>query len=54
MFTAVNYHFSQANDGDDDIVRVTPSSGRLVISDIRIPLMWKNTDYFKNKGSKYH
>lgn len=24
----------------------------LFISDIRIPLMWKDTDHFKNKGGK--
>ncbi|XP_015275271.1 PREDICTED: rhotekin isoform X1 [Gekko japonicus] len=27
-----------------------PCRGRVCISDIRIPLMWKDTEYFKNKG----
>ncbi|KAL6469903.1 hypothetical protein MHYP_G00210220 [Metynnis hypsauchen] len=27
-----------------------PCTGRLAISDIRIPLMWKDSEYFKNKG----
>ncbi|XP_042555724.1 rhotekin isoform X3 [Dipodomys spectabilis] len=28
----------------------TPCRGRVCISDLRIPLMWKDTEYFKNKG----
>ncbi|XP_033620831.1 rhotekin isoform X6 [Fukomys damarensis] len=28
----------------------SPCRGRVCISDIRIPLMWKDTEYFKNKG----
>ncbi|XP_031238144.1 rhotekin isoform X2 [Mastomys coucha] len=28
----------------------SPCPGRLCISDLRIPLMWKDTEYFKNKG----
>uniref|UniRef100_A0A8D0HK98 Rhotekin n=1 Tax=Sphenodon punctatus TaxID=8508 RepID=A0A8D0HK98_SPHPU len=27
-----------------------PCRGRVCISDLRIPLMWKDTEYFKNKG----
>ncbi|XP_059506899.1 rhotekin isoform X3 [Stegostoma tigrinum] len=27
-----------------------PCKGKVAISDLRIPLMWKDTDYFKNKG----
>ncbi|XP_052393840.1 rhotekin isoform X2 [Carassius gibelio] len=27
-----------------------PCSGKIAISDIRIPLMWKDSEYFKNKG----
>ncbi|XP_060103216.1 rhotekin isoform X2 [Heteronotia binoei] len=27
-----------------------PCRGRVCVSDIRIPLMWKDTEYFKNKG----
>nr|XP_033810489.1 rhotekin isoform X3 [Geotrypetes seraphini] len=27
-----------------------PCRGRVSISDLRIPLMWKDTEYFKNKG----
>ncbi|XP_072434422.1 rho-related BTB domain-containing protein 1-like isoform X3 [Chiloscyllium punctatum] len=27
-----------------------PCNGKVAISDLRIPLMWKDTDYFKNKG----
>ncbi|XP_030638452.1 rhotekin isoform X2 [Chanos chanos] len=27
-----------------------PCKGKVAISDIRIPLMWKDTEYFKNKG----
>ncbi|XP_067883445.1 rhotekin-like [Heterodontus francisci] len=27
-----------------------PCKGTVAISDLRIPLMWKDTDYFKNKG----
>ncbi|XP_067280041.1 rhotekin 2b [Pseudorasbora parva] len=27
-----------------------PCTGKLAISDIRIPLMWKDSEYFKNKG----
>lgn len=26
------------------------SKGRLSLSDIRIPLIWRDTDHFKNKG----
>ncbi|XP_003922632.1 rhotekin isoform X2 [Saimiri boliviensis] len=28
----------------------SPCHGRVCISDLRIPLMWKDTEYFKNKG----
>nr|XP_012417216.1 PREDICTED: rhotekin isoform X4 [Odobenus rosmarus divergens] len=28
----------------------SPCRGRICISDLRIPLMWKDTEYFKNKG----
>lgn len=28
----------------------SPCRGRVCISDVRIPLMWKDTEYFKNKG----
>ncbi|XP_005364731.1 rhotekin isoform X2 [Microtus ochrogaster] len=28
----------------------SPCRGRVCISDLRIPLMWKDTEYFKNKG----
>ncbi|XP_055056043.1 rhotekin isoform X1 [Misgurnus anguillicaudatus] len=28
----------------------SPCKGKVAISDIRIPLMWKDTEYFKNKG----
>ncbi|XP_072311128.1 rhotekin-like isoform X2 [Eucyclogobius newberryi] len=31
----------------DDLV---PCFGKLAISDLRIPLMWKDSEYFKNKG----
>ncbi|XP_036443944.1 rhotekin 2b isoform X2 [Colossoma macropomum] len=27
-----------------------PGTGKVAISDIRIPLMWKDSEYFKNKG----
>uniref|UniRef100_A0A671MIZ7 Rhotekin 2b n=1 Tax=Sinocyclocheilus anshuiensis TaxID=1608454 RepID=A0A671MIZ7_9TELE len=27
-----------------------PCTGKIAISDIRIPLMWKDSEYFKNKG----
>ncbi|KAG9355161.1 hypothetical protein JZ751_001874 [Albula glossodonta] len=27
-----------------------PCKGKVAVSDIRIPLMWKDTEYFKNKG----
>ncbi|XP_039189782.1 rhotekin isoform X1 [Crotalus tigris] len=27
-----------------------PCRGRICVSDLRIPLMWKDTEYFKNKG----
>uniref|UniRef100_A0A8C6PAA0 Rhotekin a n=1 Tax=Nothobranchius furzeri TaxID=105023 RepID=A0A8C6PAA0_NOTFU len=27
-----------------------PCKGKVAISDLRIPLMWKDTEYFKNKG----
>ncbi|KAM9392104.1 rhotekin isoform 3-T3 [Pholidichthys leucotaenia] len=27
-----------------------PCNGKVAISDLRIPLMWKDTEYFKNKG----
>ncbi|XP_078060496.1 rhotekin [Mustelus asterias] len=30
-----------------------PCHGRVAISDLRIPLMWKDTDYFKNKGDMH-
>ncbi|XP_017283002.1 rhotekin [Kryptolebias marmoratus] len=29
---------------------VPPCTGRLSLSDLRIPLMWKDSEYFKNKG----
>ncbi|XP_072353929.1 rhotekin-like isoform X2 [Scyliorhinus torazame] len=28
----------------------SPCKGKVAISDLRIPLMWKDTDYFKNRG----
>ncbi|XDV20362.1 hypothetical protein PO909_025706 [Leuciscus waleckii] len=28
----------------------SPCKGKVAISDLRIPLMWKDTEYFKNKG----
>lgn len=28
----------------------SPCRGQICISDLRIPLMWKDTEYFKNKG----
>ncbi|XP_063165757.1 rhotekin isoform X2 [Candoia aspera] len=28
----------------------SPCRGRICVSDLRIPLMWKDTEYFKNKG----
>ncbi|XP_048338415.1 uncharacterized protein LOC125425013 [Sphaerodactylus townsendi] len=31
-----------------------PCRGKVSISDIRIPLMWKDTEYFKNKGDLHH
>ncbi|XP_072898065.1 rhotekin isoform X2 [Hemitrygon akajei] len=31
-----------------------PCKGTVSISDLRIPLMWKDTDYFKNKGDVHH
>nr|XP_056711522.1 rhotekin [Euleptes europaea] len=37
---------SDAGPTDDRL----PCRGRVCISDIRIPLMWKDTEYFKNKG----
>ncbi|XP_067834238.1 rhotekin-like [Heptranchias perlo] len=30
-----------------------PCSGTVAITDLRIPLMWKDTDYFKNKGDSH-
>ncbi|XP_076308248.1 rhotekin-2-like isoform X1 [Tachypleus tridentatus] len=30
--------------------RVSPSTARVAVSDIRIPLIWKDSDHFKNKG----
>ncbi|XP_055971393.1 rhotekin isoform X2 [Sorex fumeus] len=32
----------------------SPCRGRVCISDLRIPLMWKDTEYFKNKGDPHH
>ncbi|KAM5125817.1 rhotekin-like [Mantella aurantiaca] len=29
-----------------------PCKGKLSISDLRIPLMWKDSEYFKNKGGE--
>ncbi|CAJ1070399.1 rhotekin-like isoform X2 [Xyrichtys novacula] len=29
---------------------VVPCLGKVALSDLRIPLMWKDTEYFKNKG----
>uniref|UniRef100_A0A3B3SJ03 REM-1 domain-containing protein n=1 Tax=Paramormyrops kingsleyae TaxID=1676925 RepID=A0A3B3SJ03_9TELE len=29
-----------------------PCKGKVAISDLRIPLMWKDTEYFKNKGGE--
>ncbi|XP_053110549.1 rhotekin isoform X3 [Hemicordylus capensis] len=37
---------SDAGPTDDRL----PCRGRVCISDLRIPLMWKDTEYFKNKG----
>ncbi|XP_061439736.1 rhotekin isoform X2 [Rhineura floridana] len=37
---------SDAGPADDRL----PCRGRVCISDLRIPLMWKDTEYFKNKG----
>ncbi|XP_054975746.1 rhotekin isoform X2 [Sorex araneus] len=31
----------------------SPCRGRVCISDLRIPLMWKDTEYFKNKGDPH-
>ena len=31
----------------------SPCKGKVSISEIRIPLMWKDSDHFKNKGSEY-
>ncbi|XP_069488576.1 rhotekin isoform X2 [Ambystoma mexicanum] len=31
-----------------------PCRGKVSISDLRIPLMWKDTEYFKNKGDMHH
>lgn len=28
----------------------TPSTARVSVSDLRMPLMWRDTDHFKNKG----
>lgn len=30
-----------------------PCKAKVSLSEIRIPLMWKDSDHFKNKGSKY-
>uniref|UniRef100_A0A8C4RXL2 Rhotekin b n=1 Tax=Erpetoichthys calabaricus TaxID=27687 RepID=A0A8C4RXL2_ERPCA len=30
--------------------RILPCKAKVAISDLRIPLMWKDTEYFKNKG----
>nr|XP_014354126.1 PREDICTED: rhotekin isoform X5 [Latimeria chalumnae] len=30
-----------------------PCKGKVAISDLRIPLMWKDTEYFKNKGDPH-
>ncbi|KAM9546341.1 rhotekin isoform 5-T6 [Salvelinus alpinus] len=37
---------SDAGPTDDRL----PCKGKVAISDLRIPLMWKDTEYFKNKG----
>uniref|UniRef100_A0A3B3U7R0 Rhotekin a n=1 Tax=Poecilia latipinna TaxID=48699 RepID=A0A3B3U7R0_9TELE len=37
---------SDASPMDDRL----PCKGKVAISDLRIPLMWKDTEYFKNKG----
>ncbi|XP_057689056.1 rhotekin isoform X2 [Corythoichthys intestinalis] len=37
---------SDAGSMDDRL----PCKGKVAISDLRIPLMWKDTEYFKNKG----
>ncbi|KAM4720243.1 rhotekin-like isoform 2-T2 [Anableps anableps] len=31
-----------------------PCTGKLSLSDLRIPLMWKDSEYFKNKGELHH
>lgn len=33
-----------------DGLSVEPSNARVAVSDIRMPLIWKDTDHFKNKG----
>ncbi|KAG0429921.1 hypothetical protein HPB47_023162 [Ixodes persulcatus] len=33
-----------------DSPSVEPSNARVAVSDIRMPLIWKDTDHFKNKG----
>uniref|UniRef100_H3D7G0 Rhotekin b n=1 Tax=Tetraodon nigroviridis TaxID=99883 RepID=H3D7G0_TETNG len=38
------------NSGGLPIEEKTPCLGTLVMSDLRIPLMWKDTEYFSNKG----
>ncbi|CAN7984510.1 unnamed protein product [Ixodes hexagonus] len=38
--------FSESVDGPS----VEPSNARVAVSDIRMPLIWKDTDHFKNKG----
>ncbi|XP_061589325.1 rhotekin-like isoform X2 [Cololabis saira] len=37
---------SRASEDED----VAPCTGKIALSDLRIPLMWKDSEYFKNKG----
>uniref|UniRef100_A0A673IEB3 Rhotekin-like n=1 Tax=Sinocyclocheilus rhinocerous TaxID=307959 RepID=A0A673IEB3_9TELE len=39
----------RSSDGESVDKRL-PCTGKVAISDIRIPLMWKDSEYFKNKG----
>uniref|UniRef100_A0A3B3HC53 Anillin homology domain-containing protein n=1 Tax=Oryzias latipes TaxID=8090 RepID=A0A3B3HC53_ORYLA len=39
------------SDGDPDSLNdAAPCTGKVALSDLRFPLMWKDSEYFKNKG----
>ncbi|KAM4634061.1 rhotekin-like [Polymixia lowei] len=43
-------HRSDKLRGSSEVDERLPCVGKVAISDLRIPLMWKDSEYFKNKG----